>query len=62
MTAGILLLVSGLVFLSGSALLAFYWAVRDGQFNNLSESAKTIFDADEPVGTPTDRFPSNTRP
>ncbi|MFZ4598948.1 MAG: cbb3-type cytochrome oxidase assembly protein CcoS [Terrimicrobiaceae bacterium] len=58
MTAGFLLLVGGLIFLSGSALFAFYWAVRDGQLNNLPEAAKTIFDHDEPVGTPTDRFPS----
>lgn len=58
MTAGLLLLVAGLVFLSGSALLAFYWAVQDGQFSNLTEAPLIIFDNDEPVGAPTDRFPS----
>ena len=58
MTAGILLLTAGLVFLSGSALLAFYWSLKNGQLNNLSSAAATIFDEDEPVGTPTDKFPS----
>jgi cbb3-type cytochrome oxidase maturation protein len=57
MTAGILLLVFGLIFLSGSALLAIYWAAKSGQFSNLSEGAATIFDEDEPVGKATDRFP-----
>lgn len=57
MTAGTFLLVFGLIFLSGSALLAIYWAARTGQFSNISEGAATIFDEDEPVGTPTDRFP-----
>ncbi len=58
MTAGTLLLIGGLIFLSGSALAAFYWSVKDGQLNNLPDAARTIFDDDEPVGTPTDKFPS----
>ncbi len=59
MIAGYLLLIGGLVFLSGSALAAFYWAVKDGQLENLSEASRVIFDDDEPVGTATDRFPSS---
>jgi len=59
MTAGALLLIGGLVFLSGTALAAFYWAVKDGQLNNLPEGARSIFDDDEPVGAPTDKFPSS---
>ena len=58
MTAGTILLVLGLFFLSGSALLAIYWAAKTGQFSKISEGAATIFDKDEPVGIPTDRFPS----
>lgn len=58
MTAGFLLLLGGLVFLSGSALAAFYWAVKDGQLKNLSEAPRTIFDEEEPVGVPTDKFPT----
>jgi len=61
MTAGLILLVGGLVFLSGSAMLAFFWAVKNGQFNNLAEAPKVIFDQDEPIGTSTDRFPKNSR-
>ncbi|MDX2080903.1 MAG: cbb3-type cytochrome oxidase assembly protein CcoS [Terrimicrobiaceae bacterium] len=61
MTAGVILLVGGLVFLSGSALAAFYWSVKTGQLNNLAEGAKSIFDEDEPVGVSTDKFPSKTR-
>lgn len=62
MTAGVILLTGGIVFLSGSALLAFFWAVKDGQLNNLPSGAQSIFDEDEPVGQPTDRFPSPKRP
>ncbi len=61
MNAGLLLLLMGLVLVSGSALWAFWWAVRSGQLNNLPEAAKTIFDDDEPVGAPTDKFPSRNR-
>ncbi|MEI6491138.1 MAG: cbb3-type cytochrome oxidase assembly protein CcoS [Verrucomicrobiota bacterium] len=57
MTAGLILILGGLVFLSGSALAAFCWATKRGQFRNLREAALTIFDRDEPPGTPTDRFP-----
>jgi len=59
MIAGYLLLIGGLIFLSGSALAAFYWAVKDGQLENLPEASLVIFDDDEPVGTATDRFPSS---
>jgi len=59
MTAGLILLIGGLVFLSGSALAAFYWSLKDGQYNHLGEAARTIFDDDEPVGTATDKFPSH---
>jgi len=58
MTAGLFLLLGGLIFLSGSALAAFWWAIKDGQLRNLQEAPLTIFDDDEPVGAPTDRFPS----
>ncbi len=61
MSAGALLLLGGLVFLSGSALAAFFWSVRTGQLNNLPKGAESIFDQDEPVGAPTDRFPTKTR-
>lgn len=61
MTAGIILLGFGLLFLTGTALLAFFWAARNGQFTNLSSGAASIFDEEEPVGTKTDFFPANHR-
>lgn len=54
---GPILMVGGLIFLSGSALVAFFWAVKDGQFRNLDKAPEVIFDEDEPVGKATDRFP-----
>jgi cbb3-type cytochrome oxidase maturation protein len=51
------LILCGIVALSGSAIAAFYWAVKSGQFRNLPEGAKVIFQEDEPEGVATDRFP-----
>ena len=55
-----ILLAAGLVFFSGSTLAAFYWAAKTGQFRNLEDGSKSIFDADEPVGTATDAFADKT--
>lgn len=52
-----ILILGGLVFLSGSALIAFYWAAKTGQFQNIQRGAEVIFDEEEPIGRPTDRFP-----
>lgn len=57
-----ILILGGLFFLSGSAFLAFYWAARTGQFRNVQQGAEVIFDKDEPIGTPTDRFPQKRLP
>ena len=57
MLVGAILLVIGLVFTTGLALVAFFWAARTGQFRNLHEAASEIFDAAEPAGMATDRFP-----
>jgi cbb3-type cytochrome oxidase maturation protein len=51
-----ILLAAGLVFFGGTTLAAFYWAAKTGQFRNLEDGSKTIFDDDEPVGTATDAF------
>jgi cbb3-type cytochrome oxidase maturation protein len=51
-----ILLAAGLIFFGGSTLAAFYWAAKTGQFRNLEDGSKSIFDADEPVGTATDAF------
>ncbi|MDA0292614.1 MAG: cbb3-type cytochrome oxidase assembly protein CcoS [Verrucomicrobia bacterium] len=51
-----LLLAAGFVIFGGSTLAAFYWAAKSGQFRNLEDGAKSIFDRDEPLGTATDAF------
>ena len=51
-----ILLAAGLVFFGGTTLAAFYWAAKTGQFRNLEDGSKSIFDGDEPVGTATDAF------
>jgi len=46
-----------IVFFGGAAVLAFSWAVKDGQFTNFERASRAIFDPDEPLGEITDRFP-----
>ena len=55
-----ILLAAGLIFFGGTTLAAFYWAAKTGQFRNLEDGSKCIFDADEPVGTATDSFADKT--
>lgn len=52
-----ILMVMGLI--AGSALTAFWWAAKHRQFDNVEDGSLTIFDADEPVGRTTDRFPGS---
>jgi nitrogen fixation-related uncharacterized protein len=33
------------------------WAIRKGEFQNLRDGSRMIFDAAEPIGTITDHFP-----
>ena len=40
--------------LAATAVVAFYWAARNGQFRELDRGARSIFDEGEPVGQPTD--------
>lgn len=47
MDAGVVLLIFGFVFLSGSAFTAFAWAARNGQLEDLERGAASIFDEDE---------------
>lgn len=51
-----LLLAAGLFFFGGTTMAAFYWAAKTGQFRDLEDGSKSIFDGDEPVGTATDAF------
>lgn len=55
-TTSMLLLV--MLVMAGTALAAFYWAARDGQFDDMRKGALSIFDSEEPQGVPTDAFPA----
>ena len=57
MSAYAIILVSSFVFLTGSALVALRWALRNGQFEHAERAALLIFSEEEPVGQLSDRFP-----
>ena len=57
LTVYYILIFAFLGLFSTSAVLAFWWAVRKGEFRNFQEQAAEIFDADEPEGRLTDVFP-----
>lgn len=50
--------IGSIAFFGAAAVLALSWAVRSGQFDNFQAGAESIFDPDEPIGEPTDFFPS----
>jgi len=52
----IIFIVSFVVIAGALTLAAFVWAVHTKQFSlkQLNEGAKTIFNDDEPIGTPQD--------
>ena len=62
MSAYAIILLSSFVFLTGSALLALRWALRNGQFEHAERAALLIFNEEEPVGQLTDRFPDRRGP
>lgn len=37
------------------------WAIKRGEFQNLRQGARMIFDKGEPIGTVTDHFPGESR-
>ncbi|MFM8272496.1 MAG: cbb3-type cytochrome oxidase assembly protein CcoS [Gemmata sp.] len=49
--------IGSIVLFGGAAALALGWALRDGQFDNFEQGARSIFGPDEPVGEATDAFP-----
>lgn len=54
-------LAAGLVFFAGVTMAAFFWAVRTGEFRDFDATARSIFDAGEPVGMTTDAFAARPR-
>jgi nitrogen fixation-related uncharacterized protein len=54
--------VWGFVVLLGvSAVWGLAWAVRSGQMEDFTAGARSIFDEEEPVGTPTDAWVAGGR-
>lgn len=56
------LLVYGILFLlalsiCASAVYAFFWASKNGEFRDLEAQSRSIFDETEPEGVQTDFFP-----
>lgn len=51
-----LLFVIG-VLMSISAVYAFFWASKNGEFRDFDRQARSIFDDTEPEGVQTDFFP-----
>ena len=43
-----------MLLLSVGTLTAFTWAASKGEFQETEAAARSIFDADEPIGEPTD--------
>jgi nitrogen fixation-related uncharacterized protein len=54
---GYILIFGVLAALGASVVWALWWAFRGGQMSNFQKGAESIFDADEPIGRPTDAFP-----
>lgn len=53
--------IGSMVLFGGAAVLALGWAFKHGQFENFDRGARSIFDADEPIGEPTDAFPAGRK-
>lgn len=45
------------MLITASAVYAFAWASRNGEFRDLDAQSRMIFDEREPEGEPTDFFP-----
>jgi cbb3-type cytochrome oxidase maturation protein len=54
--------VASVVVFGGATVLAMGWAFRSGQFENFGRASRSIFGPDEPVGQPTDAFPTRDEP
>ena len=59
MEATNIFLIFGMVFLTSTGLIAFYWATKTGQLRSFNKGASVIFDTEEPIGKTTDAFPTN---
>lgn len=49
------------MLITGSAVYAFFWASKTGQFRDLEAQSRSIFDDSEPEGVQSDFFPRPRR-
>ncbi|WP_411826061.1 cbb3-type cytochrome oxidase assembly protein CcoS [Luteolibacter sp. AS25] len=54
MLAAVIIILIVMLMGSLGSLFAFSWAANNHQFEDLGNAAEMIFDADEPIGRPTD--------
>lgn len=45
------------IIFGATTVWAFAWAITSGQFSQMQEGARSIFDEDEPIDEMTDFFP-----
>jgi nitrogen fixation-related uncharacterized protein len=55
-----LLAIAGFLFFA-LAVLALYWAAKNGQFEHMEAGSKVIFDEEEPEGRVLDAFPERRK-
>jgi nitrogen fixation-related uncharacterized protein len=53
----IIIFVIGAVFFM-TAVIALYWASKNGQLRDFDKNARTVFDGNEAEGFETDHFPN----
>ena len=55
------LTLGSVALFGGVAVFALGWSFQNGQFDNFQRGSQSSFGSDEPVGQPTDAFPTSTQ-
>ena len=59
---GVFIFIWSFALISGITMVwLLAWAIRKGEFRDLRQGARMIFDVDEPIGVVTDHFPGERR-
>jgi cbb3-type cytochrome oxidase maturation protein len=51
------IIFAAIILMAISAVAAFTWTARRGEFDHLDQTAESIFDTEEPIGELSDIFP-----
>ncbi|MCS7063261.1 MAG: hypothetical protein NZM04_04330 [Methylacidiphilales bacterium] len=57
-----IIIFTAIILMAISAIAAFTWTARRGEFDHLDQIATQIFDQEEPIGQLSDRFPDQKIP